>query len=36
MLFFDEERGLPTGYQIYTFATDGTPTVEPRVDVGAP
>lgn len=36
VVFFDEESGLPTGYQIYTFATDGTPTVEPRVDVGAP
>lgn len=36
VVFLDEETRMVTGYQIYTFATDGTATVEPRVDVGAP
>ncbi len=35
VIFLDEETRLVTGYQIYSFATDGTVTVQPRVDVGA-
>ncbi|MCW2815125.1 MAG: hypothetical protein JWN84_2580 [Nocardioides sp.] len=34
VLFLDEETRLVTGYQRYAFDTDGTVTVEPRVDVG--
>lgn len=36
VLYLDRESGLVTGYQIYRFATDGTTTVDPRVDVGNP
>ena len=36
VVFLDRDRGLVTGYQIYSFATDGTTTVQPRVDVGLP
>ncbi len=35
VVFLDEASRLVTGYQIYSFATDGTVTVAPRVDVGA-
>jgi Calcineurin-like phosphoesterase len=34
VVFLDEETGLVTGYQVYSFATDGTASVRPRVDVG--
>ena len=34
VLFQDEDTRLVTGYQIYRFDTDGTVSVEPRVDVG--
>ncbi|MEO9323953.1 metallophosphoesterase [Nocardioides sp. C4-1] len=34
VVFLDEETRMVTGYQLYRFATDGTVTVEPRVDVG--
>ena len=34
VLFQDEDTRLVTGYQLYRFDTDGTVTVEPRVDVG--
>jgi hypothetical protein len=36
VLYLDRASGLVTGYQIYRFETDGTTTVEPRVDIGAP
>ncbi|GAA5156176.1 hypothetical protein GCM10023340_43310 [Nocardioides marinquilinus] len=36
VVFLDEDSRLVTGYQLYRFDTDGTVTVEPRVDVGAP
>ena len=36
MLFKNEESGLVTGYQRYAFATDGTVTVQPRVEIGTP
>ncbi|CAN5430507.1 hypothetical protein BH11ACT8_BH11ACT8_04900 [soil metagenome] len=36
VLFLDEETRMITGYQLYRFATDGTATVLPRVDVGIP
>jgi hypothetical protein len=36
VLFKDEESGLVTGYQRYAFATDGTVTVQPRVEIGTP
>ncbi len=35
VLYLDRQSGLVTGYQVYRFATDGTATVEPRVDVGS-
>ncbi len=35
VLFLDRGSRLVTGYQLYRFDTDGTVTVEPRVDVGA-
>ncbi len=35
VVFLDEDSRLVTGYQLYRFGTDGTVTVEPRVDVGA-
>ncbi|WP_137295224.1 metallophosphoesterase family protein [Nocardioides dongxiaopingii] len=35
VLFLDEDTRLVTGYQLYRFETDGTVTVEPRVEVGA-
>ncbi|MGD9958046.1 metallophosphoesterase family protein [Nocardioides sp.] len=34
VVFLDEESGLVTGYQVYSFAPDGVVTVLPRVDVG--
>jgi hypothetical protein len=34
VVFLDKETGLVTGYQVYSFATDGTVTVRPRVEVG--
>lgn len=34
VVFLDEETRLVTGYQRYVFDTDGSVTVEPRVDVG--
>jgi hypothetical protein len=34
VLFLDEESRLVAGYQLYRFDTDGTASVEPRVDVG--
>ncbi|MFB9312201.1 metallophosphoesterase family protein [Nocardioides plantarum] len=34
VVFLDDDTRLVTGYQLYRFATDGTVTVEPRVDVG--
>jgi hypothetical protein len=34
VLFLDKATGLVTGYQMFRFATDGTATIEPRVDVG--
>jgi hypothetical protein len=34
VLFLDRDSGLVTGYQIYSFAVDGTVTVRPRVEVG--
>lgn len=34
VLFMDQDSRLITGYQLYRFATDGTVTLEPRVDVG--
>jgi hypothetical protein len=34
VLFLDRDTGLVTGYQLYSFATDGTVTVHPRVEVG--
>ncbi|RLV50961.1 hypothetical protein D9V37_03245 [Nocardioides mangrovicus] len=34
VVFVDDETRLVTGYQLYSFATDGTVTVQPRVDVG--
>ncbi len=36
MLFKNEESGLVTGYQRYAFATDGTVTVQRRVEIGTP
>jgi hypothetical protein len=36
VLFLDEETRLVTGYQLYRFDTDGSVTVEPRVEVGGP
>ena len=36
VLFLSDEAPLVTGYQSYIFRTDGTVTVKPRVDVGAP
>jgi hypothetical protein len=36
VVFWDRGSGLVTGYQLYRFETDGTATVEPRVDVGDP
>jgi hypothetical protein len=36
VVFWDRESGLVTGYQLYRFETDGTVTVEPRVEVGDP
>ncbi len=35
VVFLDEETRLVTGYQMYRFDTDGSVTVEPRVDIGA-
>ena len=34
VVFLDDDSGLVTGYQLYRFATDGTATVLPRVDIG--
>lgn len=34
VVFLDEDTRLVTGYQLYRFETDGSATVEPRVDVG--
>ncbi len=34
VVFLDRDSGLVTGYQLYRFATDGSVTVLPRVDVG--
>ena len=34
VMFLDDDSGLVTGYQLYRFATDGTATVLPRVDIG--
>jgi hypothetical protein len=36
VVFLNADSGLVTGYQIYTFGTDGKVTVEPRVEVGSP
>lgn len=36
VVFLDQETRMVTGYQLYRFATDGTATVLPRVDVGVP
>ncbi|MGZ4494449.1 MAG: metallophosphoesterase family protein [Nocardioides sp.] len=36
VVFEDRSTHLVTGYQLYRFATDGTVTVLPRVDVGSP
>lgn len=36
VVFLDQASGMVTGYQIYSFETDGTATVRPRVDVGVP
>ncbi len=36
MLFKNEASGLVTGYQRYSFATDGTVTVQPRIEIGSP
>jgi hypothetical protein len=36
VLFLDDDTGLVTGYQLYSFATDGTATVHDRVEVGNP
>ncbi len=36
VIFLDQESRMVTGYQLYRFDTDGTSTVEPRVDVGPP
>ncbi len=36
VVFEDRDTRLVTGYQLYTFGTDGSVTVAPRVDVGSP
>jgi hypothetical protein len=36
LIFTSRDTGLVTGYQLYTFGTDGRVTVSPRVDIGAP
>lgn len=36
VVFMDRDTHLVTGYQIYSFDTDGSVTVEPRVEVGDP
>lgn len=35
VVFQNRDSGLITGYQLYSFATDGEVTVEPRIDIGA-
>ena len=36
VLYLDRHTGLVTGYQRFTFATDGAAVVQPRVEVGDP
>jgi hypothetical protein len=36
VVFKDTDSGLVTGYQLYTFGTDGSVVVAPRVDIGTP
>jgi hypothetical protein len=36
VVFKNSDSGLVTGYQRYAFATDGTVTVQPRVEIGTP
>jgi hypothetical protein len=36
VVFKDRDSRLVTGYQLYSFAPDGTVRISPRVDVGAP
>ena len=36
VVFLDQQTGMVTGFQLYRFATDGSATVLPRVDVGPP
>lgn len=36
LVFIDQETGLVTGYQRYSFGTDGTATVQPRIEIGSP
>jgi len=36
MVFRSRDSGLVTGYQLYSFAPDGTVRISPRIDVGDP